>query len=169
MQLKERIDQLHKQAEQTKLSQQLVSGTISEESYLYYLASKLLISTPIEKYIQLHTDIKRSHLILNDIRNLKIKFTPQTYLSAALDYSQYIAQLPTEQIYAHLYVNYLGDMYGGQIIAKNLPFQATHLHFDNRSECIAAIRQHVVNTDEFVQEANTAFEWIIKIYEQIQP
>lgn len=169
MNLKQEVEQVHKQAEQTQLSQKLVNGTISEYEYSQYLAAKLLITNVIENKIDLHQDTKRYYKVLHDIRAIDQQFSANLYPKEALEYSQYINSLPIDKVCAHLYVNYLGDMYGGQYIAKNLKFPCTHLSFDNMVTSITEARGYIAQEQWFADEAKTAFNWIIKVYDSIQP
>lgn len=168
MTIKDKTHALHELAEKTELSKKLASGTLSKEEYLYYLASKYLISFAIESKLTVSTDISRQQKILSDIRSVSTNIQAVHYPPKAIFYSLSLLKLSTEQLQAHYYVNYLGDLYGGKLIKAKLPYQSHHLEFDNRAECIAEVREVITETDTFVDAAKDAFQTIIEIYEQIQ-
>lgn len=159
---------LHELAEKTELSKKLANGTINKDEYVRYLASKYLISYAIESRLSVSADITRQHKILSDIKSVAYNLYANHYVLSAMQYSQRLFKLPITQLHAHYYVNYLGDLYGGKLIKSKLPYQAKHLEFDNRAECISEVRSVITETDAFVNESKLAFQSIIHIYEQIQ-
>jgi heme oxygenase len=80
-------------------------------------------------------------------------------------YTRYLEMLDDDARWAHIYVHYLGNMYGGQMIGRRLPGQHTHLLFDDLKGCIAYVRDNLTNVT--AQEANVAFEWTIRIYDEL--
>lgn len=160
---------LHDLAEKTKFSQQMISGEVSQSQYLHYLHGKWLICSQLENNFAPwpHPDLKRSVSLRKDIIEIEPRFRIQYFTLPAVEYIQYLSGLSNELLAPHVYVHYLGDLFGGQMIAKNLRVPCRHLSFNNRTQCIASIREIQVEETWFADEANTAFEWVIKIYEHI--
>lgn len=167
--VKQHTQALHDLAEKTDFSQNLISGTVTGFQYLCYLHSKWLICSQLENKLTPwpHSDLKRSMALRQDIIEVDPRFCVRYFTSPAVAYSQYISRLPNELLAPHVYVHYLGDLYGGQMIAKNLRLPCRHLHFNNRAQCITSIREIQVEETWFADEASKAFEWVIKIYEHI--
>ena len=126
MSLKKLTDSIHKKAEQTKWSQHLVSGNITEDQYGQYLYNLSYIYSTIEnganKYglFKENPDlkwIKRVNNLFLDLGWFKYEIG---YEESTLKYGEYISSLDREGILAHMYVRHFGDMYGGSIVAKKI-------------------------------------------------
>jgi heme oxygenase len=59
----------------------------------------------------------------------------------------------------------MGDLYGGQIIAKRVPGQGRFYKFNNAEKLKEQIRAEL--TDDLGDEARVAFEWAIKIMREL--
>lgn len=127
MSLKKLTDSIHREAEQTKWSKLLVSGNMTAHQYGQYLYNQLQIYSALEsranslgmfnQYKPLN-NIKRSVIIGKDSQF----FPYETGLEeCTLRYIDYCENLTENQVLAHIYVRHFGDMYGGQIISKNVP------------------------------------------------
>lgn len=173
MSLREITKDLHHEAETTKFAQLLLSGKIEKSDYANYLYNLLAIYDPIEWYT-----MRQGMLInLNGIQRLKAIYADFTeiddcsyrYLTpATLEYQAYLHKLGNDPerkhlIKAHMYCRHMGDLFGGQIIKK----QVAHIssgkfyEFDNTDELKAAIRETL--TDDLGDEARVAFEYAIKM------
>lgn len=126
MSLKKLTDSIHKEAEQTKWSQLLVSGNATEDQYGQYLYNLLYIYGSLEsraaevgifKENPILKWIKRDNAIFLDMGWFKHK---TGYEKATLEYVEYINNLDRTEVLAHMYVRHFGDMYGGSIIAKKI-------------------------------------------------
>jgi heme oxygenase len=56
---------------------------------------------------------------------------------------------------AHVYVRHMGDMFGGQMLAKLLPGSNRMFQFENLPQLIANVRQKL--NVSLAEEANVAF------------
>lgn len=176
MSLREITKDLHTDAERTQFAGKLLSGSISKEDYANYLYQMLLIYGPIElgNRIQGHftnlPDIERTHAIYQDFIELAGKDHNYKWLPSTINYHNYLLNLISDPerkhlIKAHLYCRHMGDLYGGQMIAKKVPGQGKFYQFKNPQELKEAIRAEL--TDDLGDEARIAFEWAIKIMREL--
>lgn len=88
-------------------------------------------------------------------------FQNQKILSSVIEYHQYILDLESPKVLAHLYTWHMGDLHGGQMIKRVIEAPHRHLDFDDASILIDKIRKKLDNS--LVDEVNIAFDWAIKI------
>lgn len=176
MSLKEITKDLHTDAEHTKFAKELLSGNITQESYTNYLYQMLLVYGPIEFGCKIQgffdnlPGVERSPGIYQDFMELADPTVNYTWLKSTLDYHRYVIDLLNNPnlkhlIKAHLYVRHMGDLYGGQYIAKKVPGSGKFYQFNDVEGLRAAIRNEL--TDDLASEARVAFEWAIKIMKEL--
>ena len=171
MSLKEITKDLHHEAETTTFAKMLLSGKIGKQEYKNYLYNLLAIYDPIEWYCKrqgffdIVPDLPRLKGILADF--MELDDGTYCYLTpATLDYQAYLHALGNDPdnrhlVKAHLYVRHMGDLFGGQIIKK----QVAHIssgkfyEFDNADAMKMSIRSML--TDDLGEEAKMAFEYAI--------
>lgn len=172
MSLKEITKDLHSDAERTQFAKKLLSGEISKDEYANYLYQMLLIYNPIELGNRLQgnfanlPDIERTHYIYQDFIELAGKDYNHKWLPSTIEYHDYLLKLLADPerkhlIKAHLYCRHMGDLYGGQMIAKRVPGQGRFYKFKDPEKLKESIRAEL--TDDLGDEARVAFEWAIKI------
>ena len=153
--------EIHKKAEETLLAKRLIAGELSLEQWNYFLCNQYFIYNFIEKQgiIEVNS-IKRCDKIIDDIG----KF-PNLIHPIVLDYIVYLSKLDKKDLWAHIYVKYLGDLYGGKMISDACKWKSSCLQFEDREASIFYIRQHTIDcsTEELVK----AFEWVINIYSEL--
>jgi heme oxygenase len=177
MSLKEITKDLHHEAEKTTFAKMLLSGKISKEDYRNYLYNLMAVYDPIEWYCQRQgflvtmPDLPRLRAIHADF--LELDDGSYCYLTpATLEYQAYLHKLGNCEkhkhlIKAHLYCRHMGDLFGGQIIKK----QVAHISsgkfydFENADAMKMAIRQTL--TDDLGDEARVAFEYAIKMMQDL--
>lgn len=164
MNLREAVEVNHRAAEQTHLAQAMIHGTLTEELYHQFIFNMAEVYAAIEKRLPfLPATVSRNKAYADDIAALNRG--AGTILQSTAQYTQYIASLPIPAVWAHVYVHYLGNMYGGQMIKKSMPWQATHLEFTDLKKCIEYVRTNIADISH--AEANQSFEWTIKIYDEL--
>jgi heme oxygenase len=162
--LKESTADIHKKAEETALSKELISGNISEDTWLTYLSNIIHVHMVIESrgLIEKQEVLRTGKIGLDlgsiDSAHLRLK-------KSTIEYCQYLEELPDNKLWAHIYVHYLGHLYGGQYIKKNIKWSSNFLDFEDHKGCIEYLREKT--EDVKPKEAKVAFEWIIKIYDDI--
>jgi heme oxygenase len=171
MSLKEITKDLHHEAETTAFAKMLLSGKISKEDYKNYLYNLMAVYNPIEWYckrqgfLDTMPDLLRLKSIYADFQELDDG--SYCYLTpATLAYQTYLHEIGNCQtrkhlIKAHLYCRHMGDLFGGQIIKK----QVAHISsgkfydFENADSMKTSIR--TLLTDDLGNEARTAFKYAI--------
>jgi heme oxygenase len=173
MSLKDITSDLHHEAETTKFAKMLLSGKISKEDYRNYLYQMMAVYDPIEWYCQRQgflvamPDLPRLKGIHADF--LELDAGSYCYLTpATLEYQAYLHALGNDPerkhlIKAHLYCRHMGDLFGGQIIKKQVAHisRGKFYDFENGDEMKGAIRATL--TDDLGDEARVAFEYAIKM------
>lgn len=176
MSLKEITKDLHTEAEKTKFAKLLLSGKIGRFTYANYLYQMLAIYDPIEfsareqGFLTSLKGIERLRNIYQDFLELKepgelFTLTPQT-----VAYHAYLINLGNDPsrrhlIKAHMYVRHMGDLFGGQYIARTVPGEGKFYQFDDVEGLKTSIRAEL--TDDLGNEARIAFEWAIKIMQEL--
>lgn len=172
MSLKEITKELHTEAEKTELAKLMLTGKISKELYTNYLYQMIAAYGPVEFGCKIQgffdnlPGVERLPGIYQDFMELRDPSTHYTFIKEALDYNTYVIELLNDPdrkhlIKAHLYVRHMGDLYGGQYIAKTVPGSGKFYQFDNVEELRTNIRAEL--TDDLGPEAIVAFQWAIKI------
>lgn len=177
MSLKELTADLHRKAENTAFVKYMFSGYITDEQYATYLYQLIPIYSLIEFGNRLHGNldtlpgIERTSHIYNDFVELAGEY-PDTYYwtPATIEYQQYLMELINDPerrhlIVAHLYCRHMGDLFGGQIIAKRVPGSGTYYKFENEDLLKTEIRKLL--SDDLANEARIAFTWAIRMAEDL--
>ena len=165
MGLKEATAELHSKAEKMMFNQRMFSGELSNEEYLNYLIQQSYIFQEIEGRNLPHSNLKRLDAIHNDISELggyTFKISKPT-----TDYVLYLGDLNQTQLNAHIYLNYLAIMFGGQMLKSKVPGSGKMYEFEgDMRELIGSIR--AIQNDEMVDEVNKGFQYIINILDELQ-
>jgi heme oxygenase len=172
MSLKEITKDLHTDAERTIFAKKLLTGSLTSEEYANYLWQMVLVYNGIETAARSQgmlvnlPDIERAHKIYQDCIELVGPNHNLKWLPIVIEYYQYLLSLNYNAerkhlIKAHLYCRHMGDLYGGQMIAKKVPGKGRFYEFKDADNLKTAIRAEL--TDDLGDEARVAFEWAIKI------
>lgn len=176
MSLKDITKDLHTAAEKTAFAKLLLSGNIDKTSYANYLYQMLAIYDPIEfsaeeqGFLKNLQGIRRIGKIYQDFLELKEPGELFTLTPNTVNYHAYLIDLGNDPvrrhlIKAHMYVRHMGDLFGGQYIAKAVPGEGRFYQFDDVEGLKSAIREEL--TDNLGEEARVAFEWAIKIMQEL--
>lgn len=161
--LREATADSHRLAENTELVKLIFAKRISADQYSNLLFNQLIYYTAIEQHGLVDLETSRIKPIIADISELAqttFEVSPLCY-----DYANYIALLTERQCWAHIYVHYLGDMMGGQMLKKAVPGQGRRFNFSDQAQAVSTIRMNVSIAD--AAEANCAFDWTIRIYNDL--
>jgi len=179
MTLKELTKAKHEIAEQLPFIKKLFNKTVTSEEYLKYLYQMYPVYKILEhkanhlKILNGISGLERADRIQEDITELHTiipsnTVSPKNFsiLSETQIYTSYLIQLQDpKKVLAHLYVRHMGDLYGGQMLKLCVPGSAKWYWFDNAPELISKLRGLI--TVELADEANVAFDYSIKIIEQL--
>jgi heme oxygenase len=172
MSLREITHDLHQDAERTVFAKKLVEGSLTAQEYANYLWQMVPVYSAIEfgnrmmGNLETLKGIERTGAIYEDFLELAGRDHQFVWLPSTLEYYQYLTNLINDPnrrhlIKAHMYCRHMGDLFGGQIIAKKVQGQGRFYQFENPKELKEAIRATL--TDDLGPEARVAFEFAIKM------
>jgi heme oxygenase len=138
---------------------------LKPDEYGWYLRSQLEIFQTLENNFEFpHEGLKRVPAVIDDLTYLGInELTPDL---ATREYTDYLRELSQEDANAHIYLNYLAIMFGGQMMKKNTPGQGKMYDFENMMECMQSVRE--IQKDEWADEVNRGFDFMIEIFRNLE-
>jgi heme oxygenase len=150
MNIREETIELHKAAEETLFAKKMIEGKLTKDEYVRYLNAQWLIFNEMEKrhilqdefsFIRKNESIRRLNAIEDDLASLGERVDGAYMPSSSFTYANFLNSLTDEvEQNSHIYLNYMGMMFGGGIVAKNNYSEGNLYKFDNRTEVIASIR-----------------------------
>lgn len=168
MSLREAISGKHDKAEHHRFVELLLTGKLPKEAYAEYLFNQAMCYYALEKKaddFSLLIDIqgiKRAALIEQDAneldRNVKIH-------DSTRDYVKYLDSVPSDQLWAHIYVRHFADMYGGQMIKRVAPGSCRMYEFEDRAGLIGKVRERL--SDDLAEEANRVFDFALRLFDEV--
>ena len=162
--LKEAIAERHSIAEKMPFNQKMFRGELTPAEYASYLQSQLEIFSTIEAHFQLpHSGFERSNLIQEDLDELDIE--PKR-TQAGKRYLDYLQRLSQEDANAHIYLNYLALLFGGQMMKTKVPGSGKMYGFEGVPELIASVRQ--IQKDSWAGQANMGLDFVIEILRELE-
>lgn len=169
MALRDHIHEQHSKAERHPFVISLLSGQLPKEAYAEYLSNQALCYHALEAKADQHNllsgnlqKIKRASLIDQDaselVQNAKIHDSTREYI-------EHLKDVPTEQLWAHIYARHFGDMYGGQMLKKVAPGTCRMYEFEDRVDLITQVREKL--SDDLADEANRVLGYAIRLFDEI--
>ena len=163
--LKEATHIKHKQVERKPFNVRMFKGQLTNEQYGWYLRSQLGIFRALEDNFEFpHEGLKRIEAVSFDLMSLGIDNLVCDI--ATREYAAYLRGLSQEDANAHIYLNYLAIMFGGQMMKKATPGPGKMYEFENMRECMESVR--AIQKDEWADEVNKGFDFMIKIMENLE-
>lgn len=180
--IREATKEHHRNAEQQKFVKTLMSGEIHPRLYATFLYNLSHCYAALEKWSQYQglldrlPDIARAEKLAHDCQDLWVRITPQPEITDSTKrYTEHIDSIRREpaKLFAHVYVRYLGDLYGGQMIKTTTPGDNTYLNFNNTKELIQVIRETInsyteTDADVVIAEAKICFEYATELFKEMQ-
>jgi len=164
--LKEATHDKHKEAERMLFNVKMFKGELTKEQYAKYLLSQLEIFSAIEENFEMpHEGLKRKYAVIEDLKSLDFHQL-EIVDNATLKYADYLRGLTQEEVNAHIYLNYLAIMFGGQMMKKMTPGEGNMYEFEDMNESAAHIR--AIQKDEWADEVNRGFDFMIEIFKELE-
>lgn len=164
----------HKDAERQDFVKVLMSGNINPKLYATYLWNQH------KKYDLLEAmagamgvldglpDIRRKTKIEEDFLELWKEDNPPTILPSTQEYIMHLKEILTDRdaLMAHVYVLHMGDLSGGQMIARKAPGEGRMYQFDtDKAKLKEAIRN--LTNDEMAEEAKYCFTASTNLFKEL--
>jgi heme oxygenase len=169
MNLREATAELHSKAEKMEFNQKMFRGELSKKEYLHYLIQQSVVFQCIEEHNlpQIDPALKRLKNVFEDIQELQKDVTDTLpELESTKKYGIYLESLKGDEVLAHVYLNYLALVFGGQIMKSKVPGSGKMYQFENVQEVIKNVRGF--QTDDMTEEVNKGFKFIIDILDELQ-
>lgn len=166
--LREQCKDLHDQAEQTRLAQALIKGNVPAKVYKQMLWQLYQIADTIERKWSFEvSDLDRRRQLALDIAHCGLGEV--STLASTSAYCAELNNLTPDQLRGHIYVHYMGWLYGGQLLKKASKHPVNHLEFQDPKACVDYIRTRILVdlTDADSLAAQRAFQTIMEIYNEL--
>lgn len=180
----------HQNAERQEFARKMMSGEMSEAEYKTYLWNMWLVYDVLEDVAlsmgvfgpqdlsmpgdDLPLDgLTQADDIMADFVELGGDVdNPPVTVDAVEEYRSHIiknCQHDKDKLLAHVYVRHMGDLSGGQMIAAKVPGSGKMYQFADMSHSVDEMKNAIRarTKDGMADEANKAFEFSIKIFEQL--
>jgi heme oxygenase len=169
--LKQQTKELHDSSENHPFHVSLLKGDLPDQKYFLYLHNLFPITMYLEKRLNLVGELVRSSLLHNDIMQYTIEGC--TLTSNDMHYFEWMNELGQKSdamLLAVVYVEWLKDVYGGQMLSKHIKYNSA-LKYNNTKDTIMKIRSLLVvspeDEDQFIFEVNKVYENHNKILDKI--
>lgn len=172
--LRELTKEAHRNAERSEFVKILFSGDINPLLYANYLKNQHPQYEILEVCSMPHgilnglPDIRRAPSILADFQELWGDSKEQpVILPVVKRYMDYIMSIKDDpkKLMAHLYVRHMGDLAGGQMIAKRVPGAGKYYQFADPIALKTAIRERL--DDSMADEAKVCFQFATEFFQEM--
>jgi heme oxygenase len=173
--IKELTWEHHKNAERQEFAKLMISGDIDPELYAAYLWNQHKKYDLLEAMATVHglfddiPEVKRKQRIEADFFELWPHDDKRPVLCKST--SEYIEHMrecmqDPQRLLAHMYVLYMGDLSGGQMIKRKIPGSGTMYEFDGDvKELKEKIRAKI--DDSMAEEAKWVFDSATKLFQEL--
>jgi heme oxygenase len=174
MSLRELTKEAHNNAERQEFVKILFSGQINPKLYATFLKNQHPCYELLEVCAMVHgllnglPDIRRSPYILNDFKELWSESDGEPeILPVVKDYLDHIMMIKDnpKKLMAHVYVRHMGDLAGGQMIAKRVPGSGRMYQFEDPEKLKTEIRNRI--HDDMAEEANICFGFATRLFKEM--
>jgi heme oxygenase len=165
--LKEATAEKHRLAERTAFNARMFRGLLPAQDYVNYLVQIRAIFAEIERTPLPHSGLARLAAVEADIQELLDQgLVPGGLVGATRAYVARLAQASDADRMAHVYLNYLALMFGGQVMKANVPSTGRLYDFEDMPAALRAVR--AVQRDEWADEVNAGFDHLIGLFEELE-
>jgi len=170
--LKELTAEKHKEAESQPFIKSIFAGEVDYFKYVDYLYQLLYVYRVLEELGDRHRifdgmqGVKRKDAIELDYTELMGDPPYPIVRESTQEYINYLHTIVDDgpKLLAHIYIRHMGDLFGGQQLAKLLPGPNNMYKFDDIPGIIKAFRAKLGTS--LADEANTAFDYNILILKE---
>jgi heme oxygenase len=172
--LKELTKEQHTNAERQAFVKVIISGKINPELYATYLWNQhkkydlLEALAGAQGLLSDLPDIRRKLKIEKDFRELWTKDVQPAIVPSTIEYITHMRNIMTDAdaLMAHIYVLHMGDLSGGQMIAKMVPGQGQMYQFDADKDKLKELIR-AKTKDSMAEEAKYVFESSTKLFQEL--
>ena len=175
MSLKELTKDNHTNAERQEFVKILFSGTIDPKLYATYLYNQFPMYELLEVCAMPHgllsdmPGILRAKAIRADFEELwgSDEEDRPKMCAVVKQYMDHIMKINDDPklLMAHIYVRHMGDLAGGQMIAKKVPGAGKYYQFENADDLKAAVRLKI--DDSMADEAKVCFDFATQFFKEM--
>lgn len=175
MSLKDLTHEQHRRAETRPFVKVLFSGHVDPKLYATYLKNQHPMYEILEVCAMPHglfhdlPEIRRAPAILADFLELWGDDKTEPKMCPVVnDYIKHILSIKDDpkKLLAHIYVRHMGDLSGGQMIAKRVPGSGKYYQFGDHPELIKeAIRSKL--DDSLADEAKVCFDFAARFFDEM--
>lgn len=169
--LKELTWEHHKNAERQEFVREMFSGNLSKERYATFLFNQHPQYNLLEVFAMVHglLDVRRAPAIHEDYQELWTDTNNQPpLLPVVKEYMDHLVKIQNDpdKLMAHIYVRHMGDLSGGQMLAKKVPGSGKMYQF---SEPIDELKERIRARldDSMAEEAKICFDFATKLFQQM--
>ncbi|CAB4125043.1 COG5398 Heme oxygenase [uncultured Caudovirales phage] len=172
--LRELTKEAHTNAERQEFVKILFSGKINPKLYATFLKNQHPCYEILEVCAMPHQllnglpDVCRASAILSDFQELwTAEDGDPQILSTTEQYIKYILSIKDDpkRLMAHIYVRHMGDLAGGQMIAKKVPGSGKYYQFADPDGLKMAIRERL--DDSMAEEATVCFGFATDMFKEM--
>jgi heme oxygenase len=173
--LKELTKDNHTSAERQEFVKILFSGSINPKLYATYLKNQhpqyeiLEVCAMPHQLLHGLPDIRRAPAILADFLELWGDDNDETPKMCPVvdEYIKHILSIKDDpkKLMAHIYVRHMGDLAGGQMIAKKVPGKGKYYQFAEPDALKVAIRERL--SDDMADEAKVCFTFATQFFKEM--
>ena len=169
--LKELTWEHHKNAERQEFVREMFSGNLTKERYATFLFNQHPQYNLLEVFAMVHglLDVRRAPAIHDDYQELWTDTNNQPpLLPVVKEYMAHLVKIQNDpaKLMAHIYVRHMGDLSGGQMLAKKVPGSGKMYKFDEPVDVLKEkIRARL--DDSMAEEAKIAFDFATKLFQQM--
>lgn len=173
MSLKDLTYEEHRHAETRPFVKVLFSGKVDTQLYATYLYNQFPMYEVLEVCTMPHgilndvPGILRSKSIRSDFEEIWKGDSNPPLCPVVNEYIKYILSIKEDpkKLMSHIYVRHMGDLAGGQMIAKRVPGSGKYYQFDNVDIMKEKIRSKI--DDSMADEAKVCFGYAAKLFEEM--
>lgn len=163
--LKELTQENHRRAERSAFVAAMMKNQLTSQQWADYLIWKRDLLVILDRKLglsQQHPEFNRVAQFDGDV--LETGVSPRELLSSQ-EYNEHIKALDERQAWAHVYVHYLGDLRGGQMLRRMVQLPMSHVDYTDKEGLELTIRNNI--DESLADEANRAFELTMAVMEEI--